>query len=79
MNVYQPHHAHLAPGSLGDSILKIPEYVKKAKQYGLTPLTMTDHGSLSAMYVLQKVPGERYCSHYRPWLLWKRQTALKNQ
>ena len=54
MNVYQPHHAHLAPGSLGDSILKIPEYVKKAKQYGLTHLTMTDHGSLSAMYTFYK-------------------------
>lgn len=50
MEVYQPHHAHLAAGSLGDSILKISEYVEKAKQYGLTSLTMTDHGSLSAMY-----------------------------
>lgn len=50
MRVYQPHHAHLAPGSLGDSVLKISEYVKRAKHYGLKYLTMTDHGSLSAMY-----------------------------
>lgn len=48
--LYYPHHAHLAPGSIGDSILRIPEYIAKAKEYGLTHLTMTDHGSLSAMY-----------------------------
>lgn len=48
--LYYPHHAHLALGSIGDSILKISEYVAKAKQYGLKHLTMTDHGSLSAMY-----------------------------
>lgn len=48
--VYYPHHAHLAPGSLGDSVLKISEYVKRAKLFGLKYLTMTDHGSLSAMY-----------------------------
>lgn len=48
--LYYPHHAHLATGSIGDSILKIPEYVARAKEYGLKHLTMTDHGSLSAMY-----------------------------
>lgn len=48
--LYYPHHAHLASGSIGDSILRIPDYVKRAKEYGLKHLTMTDHGSLSAMY-----------------------------
>lgn len=47
---YYPHHVHLAQGSIGDSILKIPEYIARAKEYGLKHLTMTDHGSLSAMY-----------------------------
>lgn len=48
--LYYPHHAHLAFGSIGDSILGISEYVARAKEYGLKHLTMTDHGSLSAMY-----------------------------
>ena len=48
--IYYPHHCHLASGSIGDSILRIPDFVKKAKEYGLKHLTMTDHGSLSAMY-----------------------------
>ena len=42
--LYYPHHAHLATGSIGASILKIPEYVARAKEYGLKHLTMTDHG-----------------------------------
>jgi DNA polymerase-3 subunit alpha len=49
-NLYYPHHAHLAPGSIGDSILEVSKYVQRAKEYGLKALTMTDHGSLSAMY-----------------------------
>ena len=48
--IYYPHHCHLASGSIGDSILRIPDFVKRAKEYGLKHLTMTDHGSLSAMY-----------------------------
>ena len=48
--LYYPHHTHLAQGSIGDSILRIPDYVARAKEYGLKHLTMTDHGSLSAMY-----------------------------
>ncbi|PTY93035.1 DNA polymerase III subunit alpha [Heyndrickxia sporothermodurans] len=47
---YVPLHAHTTEGSIGDSILKISEYVKKGKEYGLPALAVTDHGSLSAMY-----------------------------
>jgi DNA polymerase-3 subunit alpha len=45
-----PLHAHTTKGSIGDSILKIDKYIKRAKEYGLTHLAITDHGSLSAMY-----------------------------
>lgn len=48
--MYIPLHAHTAKGSIGDSILKINEYVKKAKEYGLTHLTITNHGSMADMY-----------------------------
>lgn len=48
--LYYPLHVHTASGSIGDSILRIPEYVKKAKEYGLKHLAITDHGSLSAIY-----------------------------
>lgn len=47
---YVPLHAHLAKGSIGDSILKIKDYIKKAKKYRLEHLSMTDHGSLNAVY-----------------------------
>jgi DNA polymerase III subunit alpha len=50
MSGYIPLHAHTTEGSIGDSILKISEYVKKGKEYGLPALAVTDHGSLSAMY-----------------------------
>ena len=50
MNKYYPLHVHTAVGSVGDSVLKISEYVEKAKEYGLDALAITDHGSLSAMY-----------------------------
>lgn len=50
LSKYYNHHCHTAEGSIGDSILKISEYVKKAKDYGLDKLTISDHGSLSAMY-----------------------------
>lgn len=49
-SIWTPPHAHLASGSIGDSILKTKEYVKRAKEYGHTHLVMTDHGSLSSMY-----------------------------
>ena len=48
---YCPLHVHLAEGSIGDSILQTSDYVKRGKEYGLTSLAMTDHGSLSAMYL----------------------------
>ena len=42
-------HAHDTYGSIGDSILRISEYVKKAKEYGIKHLAITNHGSLSTM------------------------------
>lgn len=48
--MYYPLHVHTAIGSIGDSTLKIPDYVAKAKRIGLNKLVITDHGSLSAMY-----------------------------
>ena len=50
MNKYYPLHTHCTSGSIGDSILKIKEYVAKAKEYGLDSLAISDHGSLSSMY-----------------------------
>lgn len=47
---YIPLHVHTATGSVGDSILGIPEYVKKAKEYGVNALAITDHGSMGAIY-----------------------------
>lgn len=48
--MYYPLHVHTALGSIGDSILLIDDYVKRAKEMGLSSLAITDHGSLSAMY-----------------------------
>lgn len=48
--VFIPLHAHTAKGSIGDSILKIDEYVAKAKSFGLSHLAVTNHGSMSDMY-----------------------------
>lgn len=48
--MYYPLHVHTAIGSVGDSILKIKEYVSLAKEYGLDRLAITDHGSMSAIY-----------------------------
>ena len=50
MNKYYPLHVHTAGGSVGDSVLTIPEYIARAKEYGLDALAITDHGSLNAMY-----------------------------
>lgn len=49
-NLYYPQHVHLAYGSIGDAILHERDYVRRGKEYGLDSLTITDHGSLSAMY-----------------------------
>jgi DNA polymerase-3 subunit alpha len=45
-----PLHVHTAKGSVGDSILKIKDYVKKAKEYGLSHIAITNHGSMADMY-----------------------------
>lgn len=47
--MYSVLHAHTAKGSVGDSILKIEDYVEKAKSLGLTHIAMTDHGSMASM------------------------------
>lgn len=49
MKTYVPCHLHTTGGSVGDSIVKIPELVKKAKSYNLPALCVTNHGSLADM------------------------------
>ena len=48
--MYYPLHGHTAKGSIGDSILKIKDYISKAKTMNLTHLAITNHGSLADMY-----------------------------
>lgn len=48
--VYIPLHVHTALGSIGDSILRLDDYIERGKALGLKRLAITDHGSLSAMY-----------------------------
>ncbi len=48
--MYYPQHVHFAYGSIGDAILHERDYVRRGKEYGLDSLTITDHGSLSAIY-----------------------------
>jgi DNA polymerase-3 subunit alpha len=50
MNTYVPLHVHTSRNSIGDSILKLNEYIKKAKEYSLNSLCVTGHGSLADMY-----------------------------
>lgn len=50
METYVPSHLHTTSGSVGDSILKIPQLVEKAKQLNLPALCITNHGSLADMY-----------------------------
>ena len=47
--MYAVLHAHTDKGSVGDSVLKIRDYVTKAKQMGLTHIAITDHGSMASM------------------------------
>ena len=47
METYAVLHAHDTYGSIGDSILYIKDYVKKAKELGIKSLAITNHGSLS--------------------------------
>ena len=46
---YAVLHAHTATGSVGDSVLKVNDYVNKAKKLGLTHIAVTDHGSMASM------------------------------
>ena len=48
--MYVPSHLHTTGGSIGDSIVKIPELIKKAKQLNIPALCITNHGSLADMY-----------------------------
>lgn len=50
MYTYVPCHLHTTTGSIGDSIVKIPELIKKAKKLNLPALCVTNHGSLADMY-----------------------------
>lgn len=48
--MYIPLHVHTASGSIGDSILKISDYVNRGKHLGLTHLGISNHGSMIDMY-----------------------------
>ena len=48
--LYNSLHVHTTDGSVGDSILKIKDYVARGKKYGLKALAITDHGSMGAIY-----------------------------
>ncbi len=48
--MYYPLHVHTAIGSIGDSILKIEEYIEKIKSFNLSSAAITNHGSLADMY-----------------------------
>lgn len=50
LNNYCITHLHTTKGSVGDSIASNEEIVKKAKEYGMTSIAITDHGSLGNMY-----------------------------
>ena len=43
-------HLHTATGSIGDSILKIKDLVKKAKKLNIPAIAITNHGSMADMY-----------------------------
>ena len=47
---YVPLHVHTSRNSIGDAILKIDDYINKAKELGLKSLSVTGHGSLADMY-----------------------------
>ena len=47
---YAIPHLHTSGGSVGDSIVKIPELVKRAKEIGIKAIAVTNHGSLADMY-----------------------------
>ena len=43
-------HLHTAGGSVGDSIVKIPELIKRVKELEIKAVAVTNHGSLADMY-----------------------------
>ena len=47
---YVPLHVHTSRNSIGDSILKLNDYIEKAKSLNLNALANTGHGSLADMY-----------------------------
>ncbi len=47
---YIPLHVHTCTGSVGDSVLRIKDYVKRAKELDLKSIAITDHGSMSSIY-----------------------------
>ena len=48
--LYAIIHLHTVSGSIGDSILKIKDLVKKAKKLNIPAIAMTNHGSMADMY-----------------------------
>ena len=47
---YAITHLHTAGGSVGDSIVKIPELIKRVKELNINAVAVTNHGSLADMY-----------------------------
>lgn len=47
---YVPVHLHTSNGSIGDSIIRLPQLITKAKKLNIKALILTNHGSLSDMY-----------------------------
>ena len=48
--MYIPLHAHDCAGSIGDSILQIKDYVKRAKELNLPAIGLTNHGSMASTF-----------------------------
>lgn len=46
-------HTH-SDGSLGDSVIKIPDLVRKVEEYGQEYIAITDHGTVINHYALQQ-------------------------
>jgi len=43
-------HVHSSIGSIGDSTIRIPSLVKKARHMGFSAIALTDHGSVSGIH-----------------------------
>lgn len=52
--MYTSLHAHSSVGSIRDSILRIDEYVEKAKSFGMESLGLSDHGNCAALWKFYK-------------------------